>query len=243
MRRLTCQKSREKVALAAVSESREPIGPVIVCPLQFERKMLLRAGLDGRFPIECCGPGAEAVKAWAGSFRSTGRMVILAGLAGGLSETCPAGSAQVVDRVMDALTGEDWTPTSPDAGIDRPGTGSCVLVSTDAAVLTSRDKLALAERTGAQLVDLESAAFARSAVAAGWRWAVVRGVSDGWDTDLPRDIDLWIDGVGRARRGQVAAAIARRPWLMPSVLRLHHRSVEAMGEVARVILRFYGDWS
>ena len=232
----------EKVALAAVSESRDPSRPVIVCPLQFERKMLLRAGLGRRFRIECCGPGADAIDIWAGNFRSPGRTVILAGLAGALSESCPAGSAHVVGRVMDAATGEDWTLTSLSTKVDPPGPGSCVLASTEAAVTTRRDKLALAQRTGAQLVDLESAAFARSAVEAGWRWVVIRGVSDDLDTDLPRNIDLWVDWRGRTRRAAVAVTIALRPWRLPLVLRLHRNSVKAMGEAARVILGFCGEW-
>jgi hypothetical protein len=106
------------------------------------------------------------------------------------------------------------------------------IVSVAAPITDAAGKRAERARSGADVVDLEAAAFAREAEARGWRWAVVRGVSDGAGDALPAGVEGWTGADGRTRVASVAVAIVRRPALLPEVLRLGARSRRAMAAVA-----------
>ncbi len=107
----------------------------------------------------------------------------------------------------------------------------------DRTLTTPEAKRAWAARSGADLVDLESAAFARVADENQWRWAIVRGVSDGPDTTLPADIDTWVDAGGRTRLGRVARAVLRGRVNLAGLMRLRADGTAAMAAAAAVIER------
>lgn len=205
--------------------------PIVVCPLEYERRSLERAGVGRLSELDCCGPGAERLGAWAERLGGGERVVILAGLAGALHSKRPAGTAWQVTGVHDAQRDEPWVPTFDLAG-RADGQERCVVTSTTGTVLGPVAKERLAGQTGADLVDLESVVFARAATRLGWRWGIVRGVSDGVDEALPGLIDRWIDERGRSRPGAVALALLRRPGWMPGVIRLAGQSRSAMRAVA-----------
>ncbi len=211
----------------------EPSHASVVCPLEFERRALLQAGVGKYCEVSCCGPGALAARQGVENSAITNGPIILAGLAGALQEDMAKGSAYVATRVIDGA-GQSWHPTGTAEG-SLPGPSGPTIISTVHTITTTQDKRALAERTGADLVDLESAAFAEAASAAGRRWAIVRGVSDGLHDALPEDIDEWVDEQGRTRTSAVIAAILRRPALVGEVRRLRADSIEAMNAVAGVI--------
>ncbi len=211
----------------------DPAHAVVICPLEFERRALLQAGVGKYCEVHCCGPGASAARQGVQSSAITDGPIILAGLAGALREDISKGSAYVATRVIDDA-GHSWLPTGLAQG-SLPGPSGPTIISTLHTITTTQDKRALAERSGADLVDLESAAFAEAASAAGRRWAIVRGVSDGLHDTLPEDIDEWVDEQGRARTKAVIAAILRRPALVGEVRRLRADSIEAMNAVAGVI--------
>lgn len=211
----------------------DPSYAVVICPLEFERRALLQAGVGKYCEVRCCGPGALATRQCVQSSAITDRPIILAGLAGALREDIAKGSAHVATRVIDDA-GHAWHPPGIAEG-DPPGPSGPTIISTLHTITTTQDKHALAQRSGADLVDLESAAFAEAASAAGRRWAIVRGVSDGLHDALPEDIDEWVDEQGRTRTSAVIAAILRRPALVGEVRRLRADSIEAMNAVAGVI--------
>ncbi|UCD73778.1 MAG: hypothetical protein JSV91_08250 [Phycisphaerales bacterium] len=196
----------------------------------------MRAGVGARYRIDCCGPGASAVIDWAGTLQPARRPVLLAGLAGALTGTFRPGTAHLAGEVVDAETTQRWMSSLSYPSRDAARPEGCVVASAGAAVMNPAEKEALARRVGADLVDLESAAFARSAEDAGRWWAVVRGVADGVDTALPPGVDRWVDQNGRTRHVAVAATIAARPRLLPSILRLRHSSITAMQAVAELLL-------
>jgi hypothetical protein len=217
-----------------------PSPPIIVTPLEFERRILerrlRRLRRTGRCPPCCCGPGPEAVQRWAaGVTPHANQPVLLAGLAGSLKKTFATRSAHLAGAVV----GEEGTRWEPSFSAARgPDDRSPpVIASAPATLTTPQAKRAWADRSGADLVDRESAAFADAATRHGWRWAIVRGVSDGPDTPLPHDIDAWIDDHGRTRFGIVWRSLALRPGRMGQVFRLRADSVAAMQAVARVIQR------
>jgi nucleoside phosphorylase len=199
--------------------------PVVLCPLAFELAQVRRAGIDAA--LVCCGPGGDAVERWAESHTGDVSRVVLVGLAGALGDELRAGEAAVVTEVRDA-DGACWRPTLGDAGSPR----ACVVTSTDAVTDDPDDRKALAERRGAQLVDMESVAFARVAEQRGWQWAIVRGVSDDRARRLPPGSAEWVDAHGHARPGAIVSVLLRRPRTVPSLIRLRRDATGAMRAAA-----------
>ena len=112
------------------------------------------------------------------------------------------------------------------------------VVSCPASTLTTpAAKRAWADRSGADLADLESAAFARIAVRKGWNWGIVRGVGDGPDATLPSVIDTWVDGRGRSRPGRVLRAVLGGRVGIGRLARLRADGIAAMSAAAVVLQR------
>ena len=211
--------------------TRDAPKPIVVCPLAFEQHWLRRAGCGRRCLLDCSGPGAPAIARWAAT-RRPGGPVILCGLAGSLSDAWLVGSA----HVPIAVAADDGGRYAPTFGALRGDAGGAPLFSSAPTTLTtSQARRSWAERSGADIVDLESVAFARAATAARWRWTIVRGISDGPATSLPPDIDDWVSERGRARPGMVVRALARRRVTIGQLRRLRSDSVAAMQAAARLI--------
>ena len=201
---------------------------LVVCPLRFERRALARAGLGRCCTLACCGPGPLTAGRWA-SGQSPPGAVILCGLAGSLNARFAVGTAHSASSVLV----DDGTRLTP--SMSAPGGPA---VSCPGRTLTSVEaKRAWAARSGTDLVDLESAAFARVADENRWRWAIVRGVSDGPDTTLPADIDTWVDAGGRTRIGRVARALLRGRASLGGLMRLRADGLAAMAAAAALIER------
>lgn len=206
--------------------------PLVVCPLQFEASTLRRALAQdlAADSIVCCGPGAGGVERWAASASCPPRAtVILAGLAGSVAADHRAGEAFAVDAIRGG-DGRTWTPA-----IRMESGAATIITSADRAVTARSERLELAQRSGAHLVDLESVAFAQLATARGWRWGIVRGVSDDLSTAAPGGIDRWIAPDGRTRIAAVMAALVRKPWLARDLRCLHHNSKTALTRAGRLV--------
>jgi hypothetical protein len=226
-------------------DSATPRGKTIVlCAVEFERQALRRAGIDKIAVVICTGPGPEAVIRFAERHGEHEGLVILAGLAGALRPSLRPGQARMIGSVI----GDDGRRFS--SGVARDMTATMMLdISTHAtaaaplAVIASSPlvistvdaKRALAARSGADLVDQESGAFALAASVLGWRWIIVKGVSDGHDAQLPSDVDCWVDSAGRLRPARAAMAIALRPWNAARMLRLGRDAKAAMLAVAAIV--------
>jgi adenosylhomocysteine nucleosidase len=216
--------------------------PLVICALEFERRRLLRSSVATRADIECVGPGEAAMVAWAERLGESSRLIVLAGLAGSLRSTWRPGAVALAGTVVgrDGRTFHAATArrlgevmqrqgTATDVGHTLPGVVLPGVVAASPTVLTDpAAKRALAEATGADLVDQESAAFALAASILGWRWLVVKGVSDGHQQHLPHDLGRWVDAAGRTRLLRTARSLALRPWRIPGVLRLGRDSARAM---------------
>ncbi|MCI0675000.1 MAG: hypothetical protein L0Y42_04400 [Phycisphaerales bacterium] len=214
----------------------EDTRPIVVCPLKFELAALRRAGL-GRFcDLRCCGPGGERMESWIRSAGPTNRPVVLAGLAGSLVEHVKMGSAWVIGEVVDPETQERWhTPV----GLSEPSEPgqTCAIASVGASLVTRQAKAALHTRAGTELVDLESAAFARGAKGAGWRWAIVRGVSDDLQTPLPKGVDCWVGRRGGVRPAAVIGWLIRHPDQLSTIRSLRIGAQGALRSAAILIQR------
>jgi hypothetical protein len=132
------------------------IRPIVVCPLEFERRRLLRAGLAEVCDVQCCGPGETAVRRWCAHLREQAEVVVLAGLAGAVAGELRAGAARVIDDVVDASGARTWPTTFPTR---RKRTAAAERISVTSAthvVTKPAEKRDLRHTSGADLVDLES---------------------------------------------------------------------------------------
>lgn len=220
---------RIRFAVMSLPSGTKPI--VIVCALQFECAQLRKAGLEDIFDIDCCGPGPRGVMSWARQRVSDRRPVILAGLAGGLTDSARIGEAFVIESVRKAV-GSYVQPSLILEASDAPR----ATVSCPADVITTPDaKRAWHRSHNTDLIDLESESFALAMNTAGRPWAIVRGVSDGPDDELPAAMVKWVDEQGNTRTGAVAMSLLRNPRLVAVSKRIGKQATEAMTRVADVL--------
>ena len=191
----------------------------------------LRRIVRDRATLIVCGIGAPRLRAALAALPPDTPSVILAGVAGGLAPTALA------PRIRAVVSGSG-SPASPHWTIPWSiGTTEEVLVGVDAPAWTVADKATLARSTGASLVDCESHELASWAAHTGAAWGVVRGVSDGPDDELPRAAEGWLDDHGKPNLPRVVLDLARRPSLIPPVLRMRSGTIRAMRAVAQGIDR------
>jgi hypothetical protein len=68
----------------------------------------------------------------------------------------------------------------------------------------------------------------------------VRAVSDRADEALPEGMDHWIDDFGQPRMTQVAADLAFRAYLIPSLMRLQKNSRLALTRLTTTVRQILG---
>jgi hypothetical protein len=200
---------------------------VVVCPLEFERRGLLRAGVSAFADVACCGPGAAGVRAWSLGFQNNDRPVVLAGLAGALNPGIRMGSAFAIGEVIKVESGARWRAHLGDRGDDLK-----TAVSVPATLTNPDSKQEVYRATQADIVDLESASFAQIASDRSWRWGVVRGVSDSHSDHLPANIDSWVHSDGTTRLPVVLGAILMHPSALFAANRLRRAGAAALKSVA-----------
>jgi adenosylhomocysteine nucleosidase len=121
---------------------------------------------------------------------------------------------------------EDARRAAREAGVGwTPGS----VVTVDKVVWRASEKRALGEVSGAVAVDMESAAIAKVASAAGLPFLVARTISDRAEEDLPMDFNLWFSPYGSWR---CLAEIARHPSILKGLFELN-RQVSAASEGLR----------
>jgi len=230
----------DRVRFTGMNGPASSLRPFVVCPLEFERQLLKRAGIGAHCELHCCGPGSARIEDWARKRGPTNRPVVLAGLAGGLSARALSGHAGVIREVIDSRTKQRWQPSlAPDSSATAIAWS---ITSSDHSIDSADGKAEFALRTTADLVDLESVGFAKAASALGWNWAIVRGVSDDFKSALPPSIDQWVDQSGHPRLGVVLRALVSQPGLIPVVWNLRRRSSAAMQGVATLLKNLLRDW-
>lgn len=211
------------VTASVVDPAPVPERAIVVVPTEFERRALGR--LEG--PVVVCGPGPSAVRTWATTAAlPRGTHVIVAGVAGGLRASASIGLARIVSevRVPDGRVAATFAAET-----------AWTVVGVDRVVSTPAEKRALAERSGADIVDMESHAFAAAAAERGWRLTIVRGVSDGVDDALPEGLASLVTPRGGLRPLRTAAFLARRPMLIPALRELGRRTTLAMRSVRAIV--------
>lgn len=100
-----------------------------------------------------------------------------------------------------------------------PGARLGAIAGSDVMVADAAAKAALHASTGALAVDMESHIAARVAARRGLPFAAARTVSDGADRALPRAAQAGMRPDGGMDVTAVLAALARRPWELPALIR------------------------
>jgi nucleoside phosphorylase len=190
------------------------------------------------------GDGERRAGAAAAALISeTGAHALIAvGVAGALSAGLEPGDLLVARRVLreagDGVLDADrrlWTAAAR-ASDARPAIAVSAARLADSAA-EKRRLLELVRARGAEpdpdgaaVVDLESAAYAGAAAAAGIPWLVLRAVSDTAEEDLPALLGRSVDDGGAVRRGRVLMGLLGEPSAIPRLLELRRR-VQACAEV------------
>ncbi len=199
--------------------------PLVLCPLDFERRALLRFA---KLPVKTIGPGPDAVRrAFAERAHwpvRDPRLILLVGVAGGLNPTLARGTAYAPTSVVGCTA----RPTLP---LDR-NSPPLAITESNAPVHDPDAKARLFRERAADLVDTESLAFATCADAANIPWAIVRGVGDAADDALPREVTGFVDATGATKLTRVLRSVLRRPSLIGELRTLARSSQKALQNAA-----------
>lgn len=170
------------------------------------------------------GPAAARRAAEAVIANFTPKTIYSVGFAGALNEKLQIGDVMRPHVVINASDGSRVMLESGDG----------ILVSFD-AIASPGQKSKLRESFGANAVDMEAAAVARSAEARRIGFAAIKVISDGVDFEFP-SMERFVDSEGRFREGRFAVFTAFRPWLWPRVARLARNSNRASRALCACLL-------
>lgn len=213
------------VGLPPMQAVSTPPSTTIVTPLAFEATRIQASARENGWPLLVCGPGRTGIERMADRCRiPAGHVVILAGLAGGLNPDLETGHALVAAAVIDEDGLQRVPPIRRD---DRKG----VICTRDALCNTPEAKRHLREKTAADAVDMESIHFANLAEERGWKWGVVRGISDDCSSSLPDNCSHWTDDGGRTRPWKVLQGILANPRILTQMPGLQRGATRAMRSV------------
>ncbi len=185
----------------------------VVCAVPAERRAL--AGVaDDRLRLHLAGIGADSAARTAAEALAEGpEALISAGFCGALAEDLRVGDLVAADVVVDERTGDRFAadPALLAAAPGRHGT----MVSAERVVRAPADRA----RLDGLAVDMESAALARAASAAGVPFLALRAVTDERRHRMP-DFDKIVNAAGRLTPGAGLVHFVLHPRELPALLRL-----------------------
>lgn len=194
------------------------------CKLDFARS----ARLNGReVMLVANGPGPKlaAKAAEAAKEHSDLEGLVSVGFCGALNPILKPGEVLVASAI-----------TSNGLSVPRSHPSACQmgkLLSLDRVATTAEEKQKLHQQTAADAIEMEAAAVAGKAV----EWEVpcyaIKAVTDTASESFPLDFNGLRDGNGRFSRGKIIWAAARRPAVIPALMRLDRRcklAAEALGD-------------
>ncbi|HEX7341748.1 MAG TPA: hypothetical protein VF269_05690 [Rhodanobacteraceae bacterium] len=180
---------------------------------------------SGHFRLTVAGMGAwRATQAAEGLIAGGAGALLSWGVVGGLSPALHPGDLVLVDRVMSAESEETCDPAWRDQLAQTFARAGVSMVTGQLwchprAVTSVQDKCRLAA-SGCLVVDMESAAVARVARAAGVPFIAIKSVCDPADRAIPDDVAGLLREDGRVRLPAVARAMLRGPVMWRSLRRM-----------------------
>ncbi len=185
---------------------------------------------EGEWIAACAGAGVEAATRAFVEIEKAGPIsfVISTGWAGALSEEYQPGRTYSASGVVDVRSGERFRPAI--------WSNECWLV-TSPRVADQAEKRRLAAAYKAGLVDMEAAAIAHLAAMRGIPFYCIKGVSDGFNDQLP-DFNNFISASGQFRLTRFILFALLRPWRWPALIRMGENSSKAAQGIAEALLDF-----
>lgn len=188
------------------------------------------------------GPGLTAARIAAEELLERGRpaAVLSVGVAGGLQSDLVCGDLIVCERVLLLDSEERWaadrrllqlTERAVRAAGLRPLPADSL---TTPYVLAGPEQKAAAAATGAAIVQMEDAEWARACAAAGVPFCALRVVIDPVDEDVPSEPEAWST---RPNPLIIGRAIVRRPALAREMARLALHRRRSLRELEQALLR------
>lgn len=171
-------------------------------------------------------------------------LVIGAGVAGALTAGLAHGDVVVAHCVRDD---QGLAPGGDDAWRGRAGrlgALEAVAVSADRVATRPSQRLALARGLPADAlasVDMESAAWSRTARHRGTPCLIVRAISDVASEVLPDYLSECLDGEGGISRARVACRALAHPRSLPALFRLRRRAHEAAERLSGFVEALLGE--
>jgi adenosylhomocysteine nucleosidase len=169
------------------------------------------------------GMGPEAAAQAASRLADEGVAALMVfGVAGGLAPGLKPGDlvcpSEIIDEQGRRYTADGFWRARLLARLPPPWDGT--LLTVQAPLLSAADKAAACKRSGAIAVDMESAAVAAVAAAAGLPFLVLRAISDSANDAIPAALAGTVDRYGQPRLSRVLAALLRSPALIAELPRL-----------------------
>jgi len=212
---------------------------LILCATAYERKNLIKHGLEGFAEIRQTGPGASAViRSLKSTFNNENYSTIIqTGLAGSLNPIHTTGSVVIASHILNEKT-ECWNPTWPSAREKQSTKISMgTILGADRLLATPSAKREANQRFRADIVDTESHGLATwASTCSDLSWGVIRGICDAADESLPDGVDQWIQPSGQLDPGQLTLSLLRHPWQINRICQLSKSSALAMKNVADCLL-------
>ncbi len=190
--------------------------------------------------IAVTGANADRARQLAERLVAGGVEALLSfGIAGGLSPEARPGTMIVAERVIiPGSTSIETDPVWRAALLDALQAAeipcrAAAIVGSDTAVTTPAAKQRLHIESGAEAVDMESHAVARVARDNGLPFLALRAVADPQERSLPDWAVEATGPAGKVRPAQVVAALCRRPWDIPSLVRIAGDTRKALASLGR----------
>lgn len=198
-----------------------------------------------RIALGCCGVGPDRAREFMRAALRTDRpaQVLSIGYCGALSPAVAAGEVVACSSALLRSEGrlvEAAAPPGPLAGA-LAGLRAARWVTIDRLAGSIAEKRALAAESGAEVVDMETAAILQVCAEHGVPCAGVRVVLDGCDDEVVVDLFRLADDLGRVRWGRVAALLLRRPWRIAELIRFGRRSRRCAQRLRKAVLGLLGE--
>jgi adenosylhomocysteine nucleosidase len=205
--------------------------------------LVFREGTVAQARVAWCVSGVGgAAAARAATLMLAGhrpRRLVAAGFAGGLDPALPRGCIVRPTAVTTEMAGPRFQLARVAAAADA---AEHLVVSVSEVVATVAAKRALAARTGAAIVDMETQAIAAVAAAAGLPCFGVRVVSDDAAQNLPAEVAALARPQSVFHRlGAVIGAVGRRPGAALDLWRLYEHAVVDGRTLAAALERLCGE--
>jgi nucleoside phosphorylase len=175
---------------------------------------------ESNYAVAICGgigPEAGRRAAQLAVSRYSPRLLISAGVAGGLTPELKVGETIFPALVVDAGDSSRHETAIKDSRIAATPLAKTVLVSYP-EIAGAEQKHRLGKAYGAHAIDMEAASIARAAQANGTAFLAIKCISDEVDFELPAMMGFVREGTFNTR-GFIAHVVVR-PWLWIKVARL-----------------------